>query len=396
MQKRRHWLRTILVGLSSAIFGAAFPGAGASADVLLKAVVATGKGLVTGAPGALSSLLPSKDAALNQVIETSQLENELNGAYLGSVYYQIQDTLGPMLGYIQGVEQYNNDKNDYEAFVNFTADGRFAGPNAPFLGVDQAISIQRGMQTYIASDLLKTKGYKILMLPMIQPDNLYKDPDNFCPEWTGYNCKGDKDIGCRDTLDPETDMCDYVWYSRKLKSSFTLIKDGGTDKGKVVPIISQLFKAFYTDGGHLFESAAFCQLPTLFPEASKPLPATYGLGAEWGFFFFADTFPAIEPYAEPVTEPEIVAQLGGRSSFVSINGRYPKHFNAFAEFSKMAEFKDRFVHPNDTLFKVSMDDGAATVDCLNQLDLKIGNSWGGKAPDKWQRCHRADDGKDKC
>ena len=389
-------MRTILVGLGSAILGAVLPGASEGVDVLLKAVIETGESLITGAPAAISSLSPSKGDGANQDIETSQLESVLNGAYNGSVYYQIQATLDPILGYIQGVEKYSKDANDYEAFIKFTANGRFASQNSPFLGVTEAISIQRSMQTYIATELLKSKGYSILMLPMIQPDNIYRDPSNFCPEWAGYNCAGDRDIGCRDTLDAETDMCDYVWYSRTFKSSFTLIKDGGTDKGKVIPIISQLFKGQYTDGGKLFEAAVWCQLPTLFPEASKPIAATYGFGAEWGFFFYADTFPAIAPYAEAVTEPEIVAKMGGRTLFISVDGRYPKHFNAWAELSKMAEFKDRWVHPNETFFTVNVDAGVASGDCLNQLDLKIGNSWGGKDPDRWQRCHRGEDGKDKC
>ena len=221
---------------------------------------------------------------------------------------------------------------------------------------------------------------------------MHDSADAFCPKWAGNQCnrKTVDHLGCKGELDPQTNMCDYLWYSPGMKSSFTLLKqDGSTSKDDVRSILTQLFEANppYTSGYNLFEGAAKCTLLNMFPKEANASfdiwnqPAIADSIAEWGYSFTAGSFPDFVTPSAPLEE----ARDPGRS-FFPINGRSPKVDNPLVELSKK-EGHPVITHPVDPVQRLFEIDGNDAIDfsCLSQLNVTIANSWGGKDINGWRR-----------
>ena len=387
-KKNRWWLDLLTTVASTAIN--LIPFVGPEVSLIVKTSVEIGRGLLAGAPAAVVKTLPAGDPQARQDRLINDLTNALNGATDVSLFTLLAQTISTSLAFLQGNEDNSLADNTYQAFVDFTADGKLSDSSKSLADAGLVGSVQRTqqqLQTYVISEALKSDEWHILMLPSVDPVAVAADTANRCPRWTGDHCpnKDHGNIGCDGQLN-ELGMCNYLWYSPGLKSSFTLLKASGTKANEVRDKLTALLQAGYINGVDFFEGAALCILQRLFKPEERPILGTYGVSAEWGFFFFASVDPpppenVLQTQGEVVDEATAAAQEG-RNRFIAINARDPRRDNAFVWLSMQTASHDGFKHPENQVFTVDSR-GGTTLGCSSMLDLEVGNSWGGDDIGRW-------------
>ena len=387
IKTKKNWELNILVSVASTAISL-IPIVGPEAGLVVRTLFTIGRSALKNAPGLIVKNLPTNDPQAKRQFFTAELKNALLGVGNDSILPLVGDSLSSSLAIIQGVSDNSNASDAYTSFVNFTASGRLADSSQSLAQsglVNSITAVQGRLQTYIVSEALSSDGWRILMLPGVNPVDVASDSSKYCPQWTGQDCRTKKgDIGCPGQLD-QWGMCNYLWYSSNLNSSFTLMT--GNDSAKADDVEKKLHSLFdnqYTNGVDLFEGATFCQFPFLFAPEASPLWLNYSPTSEWGYVFFGNasrTNDTLQRQSQNVTA-ETMTAYGGRDRFVPISPKNMTRYNAFVELSKYSSYNDRFKHPPDAVFQI---DGRANVhlNCTSQLDVQVANTWGGKDISKW-------------
>ncbi len=368
---KHHWAENIIVtALATTI--ALIPGVGPEASLALSLAYKAGTGAAGQIPGIVKNVWSARstDPEQTKELENNQLAILLIGSTNTSVQSVLDFNTNMTLAILQGVE-IGTSKTDYSSFLEFTDGGRYSDSGKKILlnadNFETSDKLLTTFTTYLISGSLAQNGFYAVLIPGLNPAAVYSDPSSNCPSWAGSSCNSkSSDVGCRGEL-AANNLCTNLWYSQTHKSSYLLLKDGKTDVKQSSQILQRMYQNNFASGESLFESAAICELQSVFPKGSMPSYTTSGPSGSAGFLFTQGSFPAAAPYANIINTT---------TNFLGIADM------GFVKLSQEASLGASWVHPSTDLF-TSERSGLLNTFCTAQLNVSIANSWGGKNVDSW-------------
>lgn len=377
--KAKHNWAADIVSTALSVSVALIPGVAETAP-LVKVLVSKAINAVAGAvPGASKALWPTDPTPDNQrQYAADDLKSLINRPDEYCVKSAFTQNINLSLATVQGVE-FEGSTDDFSLFLQYTKGGLFSDDQDTIdFNKDNSAtvsSLKFGMNTFVLSTLLAQNGYSVLLLPGVDPTGLFQSAAS-CPAWAQGRCDDDRDLGCNGQVDVYG-MCKNTWYSTAHKSSYTLLKQGGTDVSQATDIMHGVIDTGVLADGvsafkNLFEYTAICSLRNVFPNGSNPVYGNLDSNGD-GFFYNAQSFPGAAISS---------IQVNATTNFLRIA---PSTGEGFVGTSKDPETYQSIRHPTDAFYVTPDTFGNLDYYCLSQMNVSVANYWAGQTVDDWTK-----------